>query len=173
MHYSLEIFRNQNLNYNWDTLYVGILTGFLKHSEVTKYAIDFMQQNPGVNNQHILELAWNLSEDEIKQHLIGVLETLGNGAFGEESDRWQFEKRKWRFTILKDVVANPDYRDSLYEKIEDVFYKFGCPNDMYELIREMSNLRFFNNKGTDTEEVIIEQMLSRFLISEEKVLFNK
>ncbi|RNB88786.1 DUF2247 family protein [Brevibacillus nitrificans] len=174
MTYSLDLFNDLNVYYNWETLYVGRLLGLLEPKEVTRYAIDFLEKHPDINNKYVLELAWDLPEEEMNHQLIEVLETLSNGAFGEESERWIVEKRKWRYCILKTVAVDSRYSSSLFEKIEDVFSIFGCPDDMYTLIRDVSNVRYLptSEKGKETEEDKIIQLLKDFLTIEEQFLFS-
>jgi len=76
--YSLDIFKENKIDYTWDTVFVGRKLGLLKPAEVTRHAVEYLLENPECNDPYIAELASGVSDNEVDELLEKALESIGH-----------------------------------------------------------------------------------------------
>lgn len=163
MNYNLNLFKENNFECSWKTLYVGRKLGLISHSIVTDFALKIVEDNEDVDNTLILELAWDLEEDESDR----ILEILINQIYGsiiyEKSAEWDIEKRKWRYCALSEISKRINNEQSIYQEVEEVFLVFKYPSDMSELFRNISDERFYSKEKQKDIVNHMKNMISEFL----------
>ena len=56
--YTVKLIKKNGFDCNWTTLFIGRQYKLISRLEVTNYAVDYIGNYPNVNDQDILELAW-------------------------------------------------------------------------------------------------------------------
>jgi hypothetical protein len=135
--YPLDIFKEANISYSWETIYVGRKLKLLPIKEVGKYAVEYLAKHAECKNQHIAELAFGAEEQEINNLLKKVAKTLDSEILQENSEVWNLEWRKWRYCILKSIQTNIRDAEKLLDAISFVYADFGYPEDMISFIYYM------------------------------------
>ncbi|GEM_PF-1551526 len=161
MKYNLQLLKDNNLECNWNTLYVGRQLGLILHSVVAKFALEIVEDNEDFNNELILELAWDLEEAESDRILESLINQIYGSGINEESIEWDIEKRKWRYCVLSDICKRINDEQGIYEEVEEIFSLFKYPSDLNELFRNISDKHFYS---TEKQEDIVNSM--KKLISE-------
>lgn len=163
MNYNLNLFKENNFECSWKTLYVGRKLGLISHSIVTDFALKIVEDNEDVDNTLILELAWDLEEDESDR----ILEILINQIYGsiiyEKSAEWDIEKRKWRYCALSEISKRINNEQAIYQEVEEVFSVFKYPSDMSELFRNISDEHFYSQEKQKDIVNHMKNMISEFL----------
>src|SRR5699024_7069536 len=98
MNISVNILKQNNIKYDWVTLYVELKLDIIIHSDITQYAIYLLKKHPHTDNQNIIQLAWSEDDMDHGSLLEDVLKDIHTTNLNAEV--WQFEKRKWRFGTL-------------------------------------------------------------------------
>lgn len=166
MKYTLQLLKDNNVKYNWNTIYVGRRIKIISHSVVNEYALEILEDNKDMDNAQILELAWNLSEDETDSELKELISQINNSDLGEGGAIWNIEVRKWRYCILSELFKTINDEQVLYEEIERVFSKFNCPSDMYEFFRNISDKHFYSIEKRDNILKGMKDIVIQFLEKE-------
>ncbi|MDC52807.1 DUF2247 family protein, partial [Listeria monocytogenes] len=100
--------KEKKVNYDWKTIYVGIIQNFFESKVISGYAIELMEQ--GKEDDFTIDLAWGVNSDNLQQ----VLFVMKNQYFpdlDETSNEYKLEERKLRFIYLsklKDTVNDND-----------------------------------------------------------------
>ncbi|WP_176343426.1 DUF2247 family protein [Priestia aryabhattai] len=135
MKYSIEVLKQQNIPYSWDTLYVGLEIGVIDYKDLMHYAIEYLEVVPDVEDTNILELAWGFEETNDKRVLIGMLKECNMEEILQEGDKFEGETRKWRYGILESLKKS--YRDdvsTLLKAVAEVYADCQYPSEMKSFI---------------------------------------
>ncbi|MBU2659470.1 DUF2247 family protein [Bacillus cabrialesii] len=120
---TLNTFKVHYVNYDWKTLYVGLKQGWINKIEVMNYAIEYLMNHPGIQQEEILELAWG-DKDDIEETILNIIRV-------EENSFYAIEKRKWRYVILLEVKSKyNDHATELLGKLAEVYADMNYPEDM-------------------------------------------
>ncbi|MEC1581626.1 DUF2247 family protein [Bacillus subtilis] len=123
MKIALNTFKVHHVNDDWKTLYVGLKQGWINKIEVMNYAVEYLMNHPGVQQEEVLELAWG-DKDDIEEAILNILRV-------EENSFYAIEKRKWRYVILLEVKSNySDHAMELLSKLAEVYADMNYPEDM-------------------------------------------
>lgn len=117
MKYSIEVLKQQNIPYSWDTLYVGLEIGVIDHKDLMHYAIEYLEVVPDVEDTNILELAWGFEETNDKRVLIEILKECNLEEILQEGDKFEGEARKWRYGILESLKKSIEMMCRHYLKL--------------------------------------------------------
>ncbi|UOE63144.1 DUF2247 family protein [Priestia filamentosa] len=161
INYSLCRLKQSNLHYDWKTIYVGYKLSIIKEAEVTQYTVEFLNTHPTCENSSIMELAWGEVDIDYERVLRGIIQEL----YGEEliggSSLWEYEKRKWRFSILRDLDTEHKHSpQTLLHKIAEVYADFGYPEEMERFIYYMPSKE--NTELLSSEEDHIVRLICFF-----------
>ncbi|SFH95550.1 MULTISPECIES: DUF2247 family protein [unclassified Bacillus (in: firmicutes)] len=176
MDYSIDILKQSKIKYDWKTIYVGLELSIIKNNDITNYAVEFLSTHQECNNPFIIELAWGKNDIEYRRILKNILEELNGEELLKDSGLWKFEKRKWRFSILKHFkVMHQDEPKELLNKIVEVFADFDYPEDMERLINYMPSKDGYNPLLYSEEENIVRliSFFNDFLHKEQQYLQNR
>lgn len=173
--YTLNIFKENNINYSWETILVGRKLELLLPEEVSKYAVEYLLINPNCVNSNVTELAYGAPERDIDVMLEKALKSLEIN-IQKDGPSWNLEKRKWRYCILK-TLANKYYNDpeKFLHAYDLVWADFGHPSDMD------NHLSFFvkDDEGDfkfDNLEEYFKYRMNRIIntiVNEEKIKIEK
>lgn len=72
MKITFKTFRAHYVNYEWNTLYVGLKQGWINKMEVMNYAVEYLVDHPNVQQEEILELAWG-DKDNIEETILNII----------------------------------------------------------------------------------------------------
>lgn len=167
MKYKLDIFEENNIKYDWNTVYVGLKLSLLELEEVQNYAVSIIE-NTETSNEIIMELAWGIEEQRLEESIRSLLE---NKDIQEDSKEFELEERKWRYCILKQISNKYSGKDIL-SKINDIFTHFGYPNDMMSFVNYMPTTDGYNPTEHTYEQNFNRLMnnFKSFLLDEELIL---
>ena len=163
MKYNLQLFKDNNLEYNWSTLYVARQLGLISHTVVTKFALEIVEENQEVDNELIFELLWNLEEDESDRILEALINNIYGSVINMERIEWNTEKRKWRYCVLSDICKTINNEEGIYEEVEEVFSLFNCSSDMNKMFRNISNEHFYSTKKQEDIVNSMKELIGEFL----------
>ena len=134
---NLEILEQNNINYSFGTLLVGIQYGVINNVDVANYAVKYLIMHPDETNPMITELACvNHMVSNIESVLIEVLK-LKSCVIVPGTKDWIFEERKVRFCLLFELKQNIINKSELLERITEVYADFNYPFDMEDFIYYM------------------------------------
>ena len=173
MNISVNTLKQNNIKYDWITLYVGLKLDIIIHSDITQYAIDFLKKHPHTDNQNIIHLAWGEADMDYESLLEDVLKDFHTTNLNAEVR--QFEKRKWRFGTL--VYLKMKYQDDLEEllnKVAEVYADFNYPEDMDSFINYLEPNDGFNPSKYSKEENLMRliNLFNKFIYKERHDLQN-
>ncbi|EAD3255672.1 DUF2247 family protein [Listeria monocytogenes] len=149
--------KEKKVNYDWKTIYVGIIQNFFESKVISDYAIELMEQ--GKEDDFTIDLAWGVDSDNLQQ----VLFEMKNQYFpdlDETSNEYKLEERKLRFIYLSKLKETVNDNDYLLKKIAEFYGNNGYPEDMVGFINYMSQ------EVSTTKEDLINRFNS-FLNSEQ------
>lgn len=106
MKYNLQLLKDNNLECNWNTLYVGRQLGLISHSVVTKFALEIIEYSECFDNELILELTWDLSEYIVNKDKMLRLGTIVS-----------VKGKEHRYMIISRLIRNND---------NELFDYYGC-----------------------------------------------
>ncbi|MEI3613624.1 DUF2247 family protein [Pseudogracilibacillus sp. SO30301A] len=175
MHISLDVFKQNNIKYDWRTLYVGFKLNKLKKSDISNYAVEFLVAHPDVNNKDIVELAWGDDYIDYESLLIDILQESTGQENILDAKTWKCEDRKWRFCILAylKVKYHNDY-GMLLDRIAEVYADFQYPEDVDSFINYLEPKDDIN-PANYSKEVNINRLINifnEFLKQEQQELQN-
>lgn len=132
--YSLDIFKENNLQLDWHDVYWGLKEDIISLGEVEEYAEKHIDNN--ISSEIIQHIVFDKSSrNEILNNLENLLEK--DFAKSERKQRYEFSKRKWRYCILQYLAnSNLDF-SSMFDHIEQIYALFGYPEDMLSFIPYM------------------------------------
>ncbi|EAF5051088.1 TPA: DUF2247 family protein [Listeria innocua] len=149
--------KEKKVNYDWKTIYVGIIRNFFESKVISDYAIELMEQ--GKEDDFTIDLAWGVDSDNLQQ----VLFEMKNQYFpdlDETSNEYKLEERKLRFIYLSKLKETVNDNDYLLKKIAEFYGNNGYPEDMVGFINYMPQ------EVSTTKEDLINRFHS-FLNSEQ------
>lgn len=126
--------RKKQINYDWKTIYVGIVQNFFESKVISDYAVELMEK--GSDDDFVTELAWGVDSNDIQQ----VLFELKNRYFPgleEDSDDYKVEEQKLRFVYLSELNETVNDTEDLLKKVAEFYGNNGYPEDMVEFINYM------------------------------------
>jgi hypothetical protein len=159
--YTIEIIKKNKFNYNWITLFIGRQFKLISFTEVTNYAVAYLENNPNVNDQDILELAWEQTEEKVD-------DLLGKIVSGTSTIDKNIEYHKWLYSVLKEVFINSS-EENIFTDIENIFSMFNTPKNMYDFFRKVSDAFYY---PTDSKQTI-KEILKEFLDAEKQLVINR
>jgi len=149
--YKIEIVEKNGFNCNWTTLFIGRQFKLISSLEVTNYAVEYLMNNPNVNNEFILELAWEQVEDKIDD----ILERIISDSSSEDMTK---EYHKWLYSIIKEAYNNSS-DEKIFEEIENIFSMFNTPQNMYDFFRKVSDAFYYPSDSKRTIKELVEEFL--------------
>jgi len=149
--YKIEIVEKNGFNCNWTTLFIGRQFKLISSLEVTNYAVEYLMNNPNVNNEFILELAWEQVEDKVDD----ILERIISDSSSEDMTK---EYHKWLYSIIKEAYDNFS-DEKIFEEIENVFSMFNTPQNMYDFFRKVSDAFYYPSDSKRTIKELVEEFL--------------
>lgn len=155
MVYSVDVIKKNGFSYDWITLYVGRKFGLIPANEITKFTVEYLNNHTDVDDMNLIELAWESSEEKVDE----ILQIFVTSTFDEDSEEMKKEYHKWRYCILKEVELKCDEEEGLIKSIEDVFSLLGCPEDMFDFFKKISDVFYYPSKENDTMKKILETFL--------------
>lgn len=127
----LRIFRENNINISWISIFVGYILKIINKDDVSLFAEIYLSEHENCDYL-ISELI--LNNDECNEILKKIIKKSFNRIPNENEEIWNFEKQKWRFGLLVKLRSeNLNIVDLLY-RIADIYVQFGYPNDMENII---------------------------------------
>lgn len=126
--------RKMQINYDWKTIYVGIVQNFFESKVISDYAVELMEK--GNDDDLVIELAWGVDSNDIQQTLF-ELRNRYFPDFEEDSDDYQVEEQKLRFVYLSELSETANDTEDLLKKIAEFYGNNGYPEDMVEFINYM------------------------------------
>ncbi|MCQ5209259.1 DUF2247 family protein [Megasphaera massiliensis] len=127
----LSIFRENNINISWVSIFVGYILKIINKDDVVLFAERYLSEHKYCNYL-ISELI--LNKDDCDEILKKIVEKSFNRIPNENEEVWNFEKQKWRFGLLVKLSSeNLKIGDLLY-RIADIYAQFGYPSDMKNII---------------------------------------
>jgi len=166
--YPINIFKNNGLTCSWDTVKVGWDLKRLTAAEISKFALDYFENNPDLTNEYISELVYGVKDYEIDDYLKKVFKSLDLELPKKDSPAWNKEWRKWCYAILSEMAKNIKNDEELLYKIEGVYADFNYPSDMdgfiyYMPIKDSSVNQ--NLSPSEARKKLIESF-KKFLVEE-------
>ncbi|KKB73248.1 MULTISPECIES: DUF2247 family protein [Bacillus] len=171
----MTILKQNNINYDWKTLYVGVRLGLIEQDDITNYAVEFLTAHPDSNNNDIIQLAWGESDNDYERKLENILKESDVDDIFPESDVWQYEKRKWRFAILIHFKKiHQDDFEGLLNKVAEVYADMDYPEDMESFINYLTPKDGYNPSLHSPEENVARliNLFNIFLKKEQQYLKN-
>ncbi|MBG9812055.1 hypothetical protein ABD68_10630 [Bacillus endophyticus] len=169
----VDTFKQNKIEYDWRTLYVGLELNLIKYSDITNYAVEFLTNHPEIENQNVIQLAWGEDDIDYKSLLVNILKELHINDLNLEADVWQFEKRKWRFGILAYLkIKHQDDFEELLNRIAEVYADFNYPEDMDSFINYLPPKDGFDPSKYSKEENVLRliNLFNDFLNKEHQYL---
>ncbi|MBC1924819.1 DUF2247 family protein [Listeria innocua] len=126
--------RKKQIDYDWKTIYVGIVQNFFGSKVISDYAVELMEKDN--NDDFVTELAWGVDSNDIQL----VLFELQNRYFPdleEDSNDYKIEEQKLRFVYLSELNETVDDTEDLLKKIAEFYGNNGYPESMVEFINYM------------------------------------
>jgi len=148
--YNIDIIKKNGFNCNWTTLYVGRKFKLISSLEVTNYAVKYLENNPNVDNEEILELSWG-QENKVDD----LLEKLASDDSSEDMNK---EYHKWLYSLLKEIYDNSS-NENIFHDIESIFSQFDTPENMYDFFRKVSDAFYYPSDSKHTIRELVEQFL--------------
>ncbi|WZY01535.1 DUF2247 family protein [Bacillus sp. FSL W7-1360] len=173
MNISLDIFDQNNIHYDWKTLYVGLKLDLITASDITNYAAEFLSKHPEDTNQNIIQLAWGEENLDYESLLEIIMQESSLNDLILNTDLRQFEKRKWRFGVLSCLkIKHQDDSEELLNKIAEVYADFNYPEDMDNFINYLVPEDGFNPAQCSKEKSVARliNLFNDFLQKEQQFL---
>ncbi|KML31510.1 DUF2247 family protein [Rossellomorea marisflavi] len=170
----LEIFEQHNIQYDWKTLYAGLILERIEERAIVDYAVDYLTAHPDTNNPHIIELAWGGEEIDYEKLLALITGRSWTYDRSVESDEWSIESRKWRFGVLVTLSMEDQEESDLLEKVAGVYADFHYPEEMEPFIHYLPPSQDTGSLSDSIERPVSGLMdeFRRFLRSEQQYLQN-
>ncbi|MGD7048813.1 DUF2247 family protein [Rossellomorea marisflavi] len=170
----LEIFEQHNIQYDWKTLYAGLLLERIEERAIVDYAVDYLTAHPDTNNPHIIELAWGGEEIDYEKLLALITGRSWTYDRSVESDEWSIESRKWRFGVLVTLSMEDQEDRDLLEKVAEVYADFHYPEEMEAFIHYLPPSQDTGSLPDSIEGPVSGLMdeFRRFLRNEQQYLQN-
>lgn len=158
--YSVEIIIKNGFNCNWATFFIGRKYKLISTIDVTNYAVRYIENNPAVNDNNILELAWENDEEKVD-------EILGEIIADNSLEILNKEYHKWLFSLVEEVYSKST-EENIFIEIETIFYLFNTPPEMHDFFRKVSDAYHY---PTDSQQNI-KEVIEEFLTIEKQLILN-
>lgn len=135
--YPFGIFKDNGVEFSWNTIKTGWDLHRLTVNEISLFALDYMEANPGLVNMYISEVIFGVKYYEMNEYLEKIFTSLNLDLPEKDGCLWNKEWRKWRFCILSTIVKYIEDEEDLVCKVDEIFADFGYPLDMKPLIYHM------------------------------------
>lgn len=130
----LTSFKEKKVNYNWKTIYVGVIQNFFEPKVISDYAIELMEL--GNDDDFVNELAWGIEPDDLQQVLF-ELKSRYFSNLEENSNDYKLEEEKLRFVYLSKLNDSISDEDELLNGIAEFYNNNGYPEEMAGFINYM------------------------------------
>ena len=107
-----------------------------------KNAVQYLENNPDVDNEYILELAWEQLEDIVDD----LLKKITSNATTAEINK---ELHKWLYCIMKDLDIHAS-DEEIFHRIEEVFSMFQTAS----FLMKGSRVDVFDSTNQAAERII-------------------
>ncbi|ENQ3107219.1 DUF2247 family protein [Bacillus cereus] len=158
--YTVEIIKKNGFDCNWTTLFIGRQFKLISSLEVTNYAVTYLENNPTVNSEDILELAWEQAEDKVDDLLKRIISDSSSEVMNKEY-------HKWLYSIMKEIYNNSS-GDNMFRDIENIFSILNTPQNMYEFFRKVSDAFYYPSDSKYT----IKELVEEFLDTEKQLILD-
>lgn len=160
---TLENLKNNDIAYNWATIYVGLHYKLFSNTILNDYATEIMID--GDDSTLVNDLVWGVSDADVPQYLQAIKEKyLLN--LEEGSSEWGYELRKLRYMGLLKIKKNSSTAKELLDKVALLYDDIGYPADMNSFINYMPQ------ESTFSVETLL-QNLDIFLKNEKKYIYGE
>lgn len=155
----VDVFKQNKIKYDWITLYVGLKMDLIKYNDIVSYAVEILTKHPDNSNQNIIQLAWGGNDIDYESLLVDIINESHINDLNSDAEVWQFEKRKWRFSILAylKMKYQNDF-EGLLNKVAEVYADFNYPEDMDSFINYLEPKDGFNPSQYSKEENVVRLM---------------
>lgn len=166
----LDIFRNNDIVISWISIFIGYRLKIINAKDVSVFAETYLSNHDDCNYL-ISELI--LDNNKCSELLREIIRKKFNKIPDENGDRWNFEKRKWRFGLLVKVKSEKLKTIDLLHHIADIYVKFGYPNDMENLIYYLPPTDGYN-PSRHTQNENYERLVRLFddFLKKERILLS-
>ncbi|BDR59262.1 DUF2247 family protein [Xylocopilactobacillus apicola] len=130
----LSDFKEKGINYNWRTIYVGVIHHYFNFNVISKYAVELMEE--GNDDDFVVELTWNVDANNV-QVFLNKIKVKYFPDLEETSDDYKFEERKLRYIYLEDINTKIKNDDELLNKIAEYYDLHNYPPEMSTFINYM------------------------------------
>ncbi|MBO0424011.1 DUF2247 family protein [Enterococcus plantarum] len=130
----LTSFKEKKVNYNWKTIYVGVIQKFFEPKVISDYAIELMEL--GNDDDFINGLAWGVEPNDLQQVLF-ELKSKYFPNLEEDSNDYKLEEEKLRFIYLSKLNDSISDEDDLLNRIAEFYSNNGYPEEMAGFINYM------------------------------------
>lgn len=135
--YPISIFKENEINFSWNTIKVGWDLKLLNVAEINIFAMDYIKNNQKLTeNKYITELIADIQKIDIDEVLYKIFESLNLVWPEKEKCLWNQEWRKWRFCILSTMIKNISDKNQLLCKIDHLYSILEYPIDMSPLLSD-------------------------------------
>lgn len=147
----ISVVQNQDTLDSLHILFIGYQSDLINKIELMEY-IEFLISNESTDSEEIVFLAnllWLSDEDFVMKFKNMLL---------EKGYTWHSEIENNETNILKSVfllsIKKLEYTslDSIFEKIENIFYKMGCPQFLRQFFQDISNIYYYNHGDIDLKK---------------------
>ncbi len=164
----LNDFENMKLQYNWNTIYVGIYYNMFSLHIMTDYACELLVNNQNINDNDIIELAWEIEETKQERYLKLIKDEYLSSSFFHNLE-WEKEFRKVRYVMLCKLKQTISNKTDLLKEIALFYDSIGYPEDMVSFINYMP--QELGNSNVSPEDYLIEN-LNLFLKNEREDMYS-
>ncbi|MEK3933818.1 DUF2247 family protein [Sporosarcina sp. FSL W7-1349] len=152
----MDIFKQNQISFDWKTVYAGVKLDLLKPSEISSYAVELLTHHPEIDDPNMIQLAWREEETDYEMVWIRLLKELGVQDLDLDADIWQIEKRKWRFALLASLkMEYPDDLEELLSQVAEVYADFDYPEGMESFINYLPPPDGFDPSRYTKEENVV------------------
>ncbi|MDT0111964.1 DUF2247 family protein [Listeria booriae] len=147
----ISVVQNPDILDSLHILFIGYQSDLINKTELMEY-IEFLISNESTDSEEIVflgNLLW-LSDEDFVMNFKNML--LKKGYI------WHSEIENNETNILKSVfllsIKKLEYTslDSIFEKIENIFYKMGCPQFLRPFFQDISNIYYYNHGDIDLKK---------------------
>lgn len=159
--YNIDTIKRNGFDCKWATLFIGRQLRVISSVEVINFAVEFLEENTTVNNELILDLAWEQTEERVDE----LLERLISGSTQADMAK---EYHKWLYSIVSEIYHNAAH-ENFFEEIEYVFQRFNSPKHMFDFFRKASDAYYYHSDSDHAIRELIEEFTEKQLIFKGKV----
>lgn len=132
--YTMNIFKDNQIEHNWNTIKVGWDLKYLNIEEIKLYAIDYVKTYPELSNLYISELILETESNKIEEHIKNIFTSLNLAYPDRVSYSWNEEWRKWRFCIINTMLKYISNEEQFIHEVQNMYEDLGGPIDMQPFV---------------------------------------